>query len=165
MQTSKVDINVVADYIIIKAKGDDINTPLSNLKLQKLLYYVKVWDIVHNDSPLFDGKFQAWIHGPVNRVIFDRFKNIKTLYSEIEIDNLMYEDATTFLTKSQKNFIDSVLEVYMPYTGSQLESLSHNEAPWIEARKGYSNSQRCEVIIDEKLIKNFYSNLVSLDHV
>lgn len=156
------DINQVCDYVIFRLTGE-VNVPLNHLKLQKLLYYIQSWFLVYNKEaqPMFQGKFQAWIHGPVNRQIYNRFKNIKNMYSSINNDDII-ETNLEFpsLTNEDKDHIDTVLEVYAPYSDTQLERTTHVEEPWLEARNGYSSSQRCEVEIDETTMKRYYSDRV-----
>lgn len=60
-------IHDITDYIILRVKSEDRFASLINLKLQKLLYYVQAWSYGINKKPMFDGEFEAWIHGPVNR--------------------------------------------------------------------------------------------------
>lgn len=42
-----------------------LKSPITNLKLQKLLYYIQGSNIVLNKSPLFDNCIEAWKYGPV----------------------------------------------------------------------------------------------------
>lgn len=83
-------INDIADYVIRYANADDDNISLSNLQLQKLLYYIQAWSYGINGHPIFNGAFQAWVHGPANVDIFHRFKDTgKTLYSEITMKDIL----------------------------------------------------------------------------
>ena len=70
-------IHDITDYIILRVKSEDRFASLINLKLQKLLYYVQAWSYGINKKPMFDGEFEAWIHGPVNREIYNRFNSTK----------------------------------------------------------------------------------------
>jgi len=148
-------IDDVCDYIIYKTKTDEV-LPLNHLKLQKILYYIQAWHLAIYDSPLFEGKFQAWVHGPVNRQIYNRFKSSKYLYSEINLEDIINKNVS--LTEEKQLHINSVLETYMPYSGAELELISHRETPWINARKGYSDNQYCEIEIDENLVKRFFKD-------
>ena len=69
-------IHDITDYIILRVKSEDRFASLINLKLQKLLYYVQAWSYGINKKPMFDGEFEAWIHGPVNREIDLILQNI-----------------------------------------------------------------------------------------
>jgi len=55
--------NNVSDYLISFAHstGDVI----TNLKLQKLLFYSQAWYLALKDDYIFEEDFQAWVHGPV----------------------------------------------------------------------------------------------------
>ncbi len=150
------DINVVCDYTIFRLKSED-EYSCSNLKLQKLLYYIQAWHLAFYNEPLFDGKFQAWIHGPVNRDIYDRFKDSKSLYSEItkeDISNLNFDA----ILEEKKKHIDIVLETYAGLPGYELERMTHEEDPWVSARKGFTATQRCDVDIDEPLMAKYYKS-------
>ncbi|MGC4058203.1 MAG: DUF4065 domain-containing protein [Chitinophagaceae bacterium] len=150
------DVNAVCDYIIFRLKSED-NQPCNNLKLQKLLYYTQAWYLAFNSTPLFNGEFQAWIHGPVHRDIYDRFKDRKGLYSEMwlhDIQNANYYELATDI----KQHIDDVLEIYAGLDGSQLERLTHSEDPWIEARRGIPDTQRCENTINQNTMIKYYQS-------
>jgi len=148
----------VCDYIILKVTEE--KKSLNILKLQKLLYYVQAWHLALYKTPLFEGKFQAWVHGPVNREIYDRFSLKKMLYSDLSFRDIGKTFRVENLSKKAQNHINDVLEVYAKYTGSQLEEFTHRELPWIEARKGYNSIDRCEIEIDENLMRRYYSDLM-----
>lgn len=149
-------INDVCDYIIIKleAAGDFPSV----LKLQKLLYYVQAWHLAINKEPLFQGKFQAWIHGPVNREIYDRFSGSKMMYSSVS--NSDCNGGQDRLTEDERIAVDDVLDVYAKYSGSQLEEMTHKEDPWLNARGGVSPSQRCETEISEDDMRTYYGSRI-----
>lgn len=149
------DVNEICDYIIFNLKAED-PALLSNIKLQKLLYYVQAWHLAFYNKALFKGKFQAWIHGPVHREIFDRFRDSKYLYSEINFEDIINPKINEKLSDSEKAHINSILETYSPYSGVQLEDMSHNEDPWIITRNGYSSSARCEEEIDNEFLGNYF---------
>lgn len=150
------DINEVADYIIMQAKSEDKNSSLTNLKLQKILYYIQAWSYGIYQRPFFSNneEFQAWIHGPVNRTIYDRFESTKYLYSEIELTDL--RSTSINIDEEGKEFIDFILENYMKYSGSELESMTHKEMPWKLARKDLPPTERCENIITPESLIEFY---------
>ena len=52
----------VALYFI--KKGVDEKNPITNKKLQKLVYYSQAWSLVLNNEKLFNEKIEAWVHGP-----------------------------------------------------------------------------------------------------
>lgn len=153
-----IEINDLADYIITKlSEGGE---SLSNLKLQKLAYYCDAWHLAFKGEKLVDSDFQAWIHGPVSRELYDRFSSTKSLYSDISIENRS-EDFQLESVASVSGHIDTVLESYGKFSGAQLEEMTHRELPWIEARKGYRPSQRCENVLDNEVITKYYKSRLS----
>lgn len=156
-----MDIHDATDYIILKTTAE-AGVRLNLLKLQKLLYYVQAWHLAFYDKPLFAGQFQAWIHGPVNRELYDRYSSTKILYSEVAEQDIHPTFDLNRLSQQERIHIDTVLEVYAKCTGSQLEEMTRSEDPWIEARQGYEPNQRCEVYIREETIRNYYTRKKSL---
>lgn len=156
-----VNIHDVCDYVIKKTNADEA-MPLNNLKLQKLLYYIQAWHLAFYREKFFDGSFQAWVHGPVNREIYDRFNPTKYLYSDLSGKDIKDEDFLKRIDPEDQEHIDNVLDTYLKYTGAQLETLTHKELPWIAARKGYGKFQNCEVEIDNELIQAYYSSLIDV---
>ncbi|WNY25068.1 Panacea domain-containing protein [Methanolapillus millepedarum] len=63
------DILDVADWFLNKC-------PIQHKRLQKLCYYAVAWHYALLDTPLCKrDEFQAWVHGPVNPIIYAKYKN------------------------------------------------------------------------------------------
>jgi len=150
------DLHDVADYLIIKCTEGGVS--LNLLKLQKLLYYCQAWNLALGRGRLFEGGFQAWVHGPVNRSLYDRFSLTKSLYSPVCSRDVRQDFDGNRIIAPEKELIDAVLNVYGGYTGDQLESMTHNEEPWILARGGISPMDRCETTISEDVMGTFYKS-------
>lgn len=110
---------------------------ITNKKLQKLVYYAYSWHLVLNnesverlDMKLFENKFEAWVHGAVYPELYDKYKR----YGSGNIP--CYEDDLATFSEDELDVLNQVVEVYGGYTGNQLESICHQESPWIKAR-GY----------------------------
>lgn len=149
------NLHAVCDYIIRRVRTAE--TSLNLLKLQKLMYYVQAWSLAFYGTPLFVGRFQAWVHGPVNRELYDRFAATKYLYSDIEISDCRPDFSDEQLTSDARMHIDSVLDSYAGFTGDQLEQMTHQEKPWVDARKGFQPYERCERLIAEETMQSYYS--------
>lgn len=66
-----VNIHDVAKYIILRLLQN--GNSVSPLKLQKIMYYLQAWFLVYFNDPLFEEEPEAWVNGPVYRVIFDEY--------------------------------------------------------------------------------------------
>lgn len=149
----KKQINAVelAKYIIRKMyeKGQKIN----HLKLQKLLYYVQAWHLVYTNEPLINEDFEAWLHGPVLRKVWDYYKRYSIMFDELPCEEIK----DIGLTEEQKEIIDDVLDEYGSKSAYYLECLTHVEDPWKEARAKGENTP-----ISLDTMKNYYSRLIDV---
>lgn len=147
-------IDDITDYVISSVKSEDKTASLIHLKLQKLLYYIQAWSYGINKSPFFEGDFEAWIHGPVNRHIYNRFSLTKTLYSEINLEDRIKDNIA--IKEKDKEFLDFILENYVKFSGAELEKMTHSEQPWIKARGSLGMFERCDTIISPDDMKDYY---------
>lgn len=148
-------INDIADYILLKLNADE-DCYVVNLKLQKLLYYVQAWNFGKNHDAFIKGDFEAWIHGPANRELYDRFKDTKTLYSLIGKEDIQNKEVANSIDPEDSEFIDLILDNYASYNASDLERMTHKEDPWIIARKGYGPLDRCTNVISSESMIAYY---------
>lgn len=146
---AKYTANRVADTLIHLAREKNID--ISNLKLQKLLYYAEAWSLVIRDQSLFAEDFEAWVHGPVVPIVFRRFKP----YRWNEID----EEVTPVADKALAAHLLEVLRAYGHLTPNQLERLSHSEQPWKDARGNLDPIAASNEVISKQSMKEFYSTL------
>jgi uncharacterized phage-associated protein len=153
-----VDIDDVADFIIVKMNEASW---LNVLKLQKLLYYVQAWMLALNNIRCFEGTFQAWVHGPVNRDIYNRFKDGKSMYSRVRLSDTREEFGERQLPKDVVRHVSAVLEEYGDLSDDQLEEMTHEELPWMEARGDCSPRERCEAPISEVTMRDYYAARVA----
>lgn len=141
----------VADYIIhfLAEHGD----PVSNLKLQKLLYYSQAWYLALYNKPLFGERIEAWTHGPAIPPIYGEFK----AWSWKPIPPPKRVRA---LPKKIESHINEVLEVYGNFSAYQLERLTHQEDPWKNARVGLASDQPSHNVIRLEDMKKYYRALL-----
>ena len=55
----------VAKYILEK------RSPMTAMKLEKIIYYSQAWSLVWDSAPLFNEPIEAWMNGPVIPVLFN----------------------------------------------------------------------------------------------
>ena len=125
------------------------------LMLQKLLYFIQgVYSALYGE-PIFEEDCRAWIHGPVYLEVYDLFRNFK--YNPIDDARFaILEGKEDSLTEGEKQVIDLVVNTFGMYSGKALEKITHNEAPWLEARKGYGDSIPSNELLPKERIMNYY---------
>lgn len=63
----------ITNHIIAVCSNREAPIPVSNIKLQKLLYLVFGYYYIDRGEKLFDEPFEAWRYGPVVASVYDRF--------------------------------------------------------------------------------------------
>lgn len=143
-------IEAIALYII-NSKYD-----ITNLALQKILYYADAISMLKNKRELFDSNCQAWVHGPVYPIIYEKFKSFGR---EQIYDCDLNEEYMDYITEEDRNIIDYVLKNFAIYNGKILELSTHRERPWMEVREGYLEEENCHEVIDKKRISQYFETL------
>lgn len=128
------------------------------LMLQKLLYFVQgIYSALYN-QPMFMEDCRAWVHGPVYEEIYDLFKEFK--YNPIDDARFaIIGGSKDVLTIEEKDVIDIVLKTFGMYGGKTLERITHEEDPWIIARKGYDDDVPSHAIIPKESIKRYFETV------
>lgn len=148
---SKIDSVVLSNYIL------NHYGPMSHLKLQKLLYYCDAYHLAYFDEELVEDKFEAWVHGPVSKKVFDSLRDKSLLYADLCYAGKGEEDAAfDSLSSEQKNLITEVLVMLKSWTGLELEQATHEELPWLRARAGYDASSPCHVEISKEEMRVYH---------
>lgn len=138
----------VAKYILQKTG------PISAMKLQKLVYYSQAWNLVWEESPLFDERIEAWANGPVCPALYECHRG----QFIVSTNSFQLGDAKT-LNSSQMENIDKVLEVFGDKSAQWLSDLTHSESPWVDAREGCSPMERSSSEITHAAMHEYYSGL------
>ncbi len=121
---------------------------LSNLKLQKLLYYQQGYHLAMFNEPLFDERIEAWLYGPVVPVVYEKYKPHKA-------NGIPSEDySLTFATKEEEDLFNEVFDVYNAFSASKLIAMAHDEMPWKTTKVGNGNE------ISRDKITSFFKTLL-----
>ncbi|WP_257294897.1 Panacea domain-containing protein [Endozoicomonas sp. YOMI1] len=124
------DVFQVAAYFLNKANSDDPGDLISNLKLQKLVYYAQGFSLAIFDRALFTNTIEAWQHGPVVQELYHRFKNFGS--GAIETPD---EFNPVSLSADEQGLLDEVYDVYGQFSAWKLRNMTHDEPPWKDAAK------------------------------
>lgn len=126
------------------------------LALQKILYFIQGIYMVMFGEPLYEEDCMAWVHGPVYEEVYDLFKDFK--YNPVEDNRFaIFKERFEELSDQEKKVIDLVINSFGKYSGKVLETITHNESPWKEARTDYEPLQPSREIIDKNEIKKYFS--------
>ncbi|MDE7297289.1 MAG: DUF4065 domain-containing protein [Lachnospiraceae bacterium] len=138
-------INTVIQYLLNQC--EDI-TPLA---LQKALYYIQGFYYAFYKTFLFSEDCQAWVHGPVYKDIYFRYRD----YHFDPIEKTALFDANIF-SSGEKAIYDSVINNLCCYSGKVLEHFTHNENPWLATRGNLPITAPSDKIIKKSLIGDYF---------
>lgn len=154
----KYDVFQVAKWFLEKDS-------MTQKRLQKLCYYAEAWYFTLKGEKLTGTEFQAWVHGPVAPVIWQKYRAMYDfgLYmNDIEASTLKeYSDITD---PDDIELLELVWNTYGDKSGNTLEALTHTEDPWIKARNGCKNGEVCKNAISYDDMKNYYSSIYDGDY-
>lgn len=136
----------VAKYIINKCI--ELNRPISNLQLQKILYYVQgEYMKKNNGQALFNDDIEAWQYGPVVPNVYYKFNIFSS--GKIDTQQTMNEP----IRKDDYKDIDSIIECKSKLSPWELVKSTHSELPW---KKNYELGKNC--LISKEDLKTFFMN-------
>ncbi|HEX3465782.1 MAG TPA: type II toxin-antitoxin system antitoxin SocA domain-containing protein [Candidatus Elarobacter sp.] len=127
---------------------------MSATKLQKLVYYCQAWSLVWDDRPLFDDEIQAWANGPVIPVLYRAHRGQSIISTVGGNADAIARDPIASET------VDSVLAYYGDKTPLWLSDLTHEEAPWTQARGELPAGAWSDHVISNEAMRSYYSSLV-----
>lgn len=142
MDEKKITPKQVAVYFL-RLSRPELGDILSNLKLQKLVYYAQGFHLAMLDKPLFEEDFRAWQYGPVVESLYGDYKE----YSGGAVPVPDAPDSMVF-NKIQQDLLNEIHEVYGKYSAWRLSEMTHEEGPW----KSTNNMG----VIDKMALKDYF---------
>ncbi|MFC2018724.1 Panacea domain-containing protein [Chloroflexota bacterium] len=113
----------VARYFL-SLTDEDAGELISNLKLQKLLYYAQGFHLAIFDEPLFTEPLEAWAHGPVVPEVYRHFRDYGSDPIQPEEFDADGPDGET------QEFLDEIYSIFGQYSAWKLREMTHDEPPW-----------------------------------
>ncbi len=124
---------------------------MTHKKLQKLCYYAQVWHLaLLEGKKLFDDDIEAWVHGPVIPELYREYSH----YGWTKIPQKEFNEE--LLAPEDLDVLYSVYETYKELSGDELEILTHNEAPWQNARGNLAPYEPCKNNISLEDMRSYY---------
>lgn len=140
---SAVDI---AFYFILKSKEE--SKPISNLKLQKLVYLAHGLYIANHNQSLLNEKIECWPYGPVISVLYHKFK----MYGMTDIPLAAVTHDLPEFKPEVKEALDFTWKITKNVDAIQLSNWTHKlDSPWT-----YASENNLSEVPNDK-IKEYFS--------
>lgn len=132
----------VAQYII--NRSIETGSPVTNLKLQKVLYYTQAAFLVEYGEPCFEESIEHWRHGPVVPKVYSEYKGYvdkKILDAQDECLEVFVDSNGNLAAKrlefNRNNFyeedielMNTVIDSYQNVEPWEMVDKTHEELPW-----------------------------------
>ena len=142
----------IARKLLLTAKRDSViegqGELMSNMKLQKMLYYEQGFHLAVFGTPLFEENIEAWMYGPVVPAVYEVYKD----YGYNGIDPGKVEEVS--LSDRKQALFDEVYKVYGAYSAIGLMNMTHRESPWANTPAGVGS-----VISRDKMVEFFRTRI------
>ena len=133
---------ILYNDMVVTDNGGDL---ISNLKLQKLLYYAQGCFLAVKGRRLFADPLVAWQHGPVVADVYHYYKSNGA--NGIQFDESDTIDMSEF-DDEENELLKQVYEVFGQYSAWKLRNMTHQETPWKETKNGE--------VISTEIIKEYF---------
>lgn len=150
-------INIARYVIQENAKTE----PITNLKLQKILYYIQGYSYRKLGDAAFGDPIYRWPYGPVVPTVYFAY-NSNRANKIYEMDDSEAEPIKAIRAyDGMKKLIDEINGACRKKTATQLVSMTHKERPWLETPDSKE--------ISEETIRSFFEsndplNICGLEH-
>jgi uncharacterized phage-associated protein len=138
----------IAEFFVASVDRDSGDV-MTHLKLQKLLYYAQGFHLaMQSGQPLFPESLVAWTHGPVVPQVYFKYR----LCGRHPIDPPDGFEPNDFPPEVIE-IVKEVNSLYGQFTASKLETMTHEEPPWIKTQSRHT--------ISHDLLVHYFSRLVN----
>ena len=119
------NVNDIANTLLRYAENTEGGDLMSNMKLQKMLYYQQGFHLAMFGTPLFDDDLEAWMYGPVVPAVYEAYKSHGREGIPADPDKCFSFDDT-----KEAALFDEVYKVYGKFSAIGLMNMTHDENPW-----------------------------------
>lgn len=139
----------IAHKILVRASNCEEGELISNMKLQKLLYYMQGFHIAVFEEKLFEDEIEAWLYGPVVPAVYEKYSSFGSNLIQPE------EKEVIALEKKEERLFEQVFNIYNQYSAIGLMNLTHSESPWKNTSTGKGS------IISADKLKTYFKTRIN----
>jgi uncharacterized phage-associated protein len=129
-----IDVRALANVILDRA--EEKGCEITNMALNKVIYFVHCDYLLENREGLVGAKIEAWQHGPVFREVYHEFKKwsdspIRSRATKVDPTSGEVVTAHAHFGVSEGVYINTLIDRYIHFSAAQLRAISHREGgPW-----------------------------------
>tara|TARA_B000000565_G_C23782479_1_gene376508 strand:+ start:5879 stop:6889 length:1011 start_codon:yes stop_codon:yes gene_type:complete len=125
-----IPVERIAAYLLTKTQEkEEDEAQMTNLSLQKTLYFAQTCRMQLAGKPLFEAPIACWTYGPVVMDVYHNYKHFNK--SPIKLPESDYEKLDGEQHEEIRKFLDVVWEVTQKYSPLTLKDITHQDkCPW-----------------------------------
>ena len=153
---------IVNSYYIIYYFNQN-GKKITNLKLQKLLYFLEAIYLIQNldEKSLFNDDFYAWNFGPVSDVLYKRFKDYQNMDIQLNENDIGIAES---MGNENKKYIEILFQLLGDMTAYQLVTLSHlPSSPWAKLNQKYNGNIDKNIQISKIETRDWFATLIGIE--
>lgn len=146
-----VTVYNVADFFIDLAQGNE-NDTITNMRVNKLVYYAQAWFLARHNAPLFNEEIEAWEYGPVVPALYQKYKG----YGKNNIEYVSDDYSTSIFSEEEIETLKDVSIYYGKFSTTELVNKTHQEgSPWYMV---ITTKNRKNNVIAKELLREYYQS-------
>lgn len=148
------NVNDISNFFIDLALKSE-NDLMTNLRLNKLLYFAQAMSLVKTNTPIYNDEIEAWAYGPVVPQIYNKYKK----YGRKDIDEIDEKYTSDVFSPNELDILFDTVNAYDKYSTGELVRLTHIKgSPW-----DIAFNVKNDKIISKDDIKNYYEKNIVID--
>jgi uncharacterized phage-associated protein len=156
------DVRAIANVVL--DRSDRQGAAVTNLSLNKVLYFVHGYFLAHFGKPLIREQPEAWEWGPVYREIYRQFRDferepITTRTKRLDFGSGRMVPFDDKPSEIELQYLIPVVDFYVKMPAWKLVELSHLPgSPW-EKTWNHSSPSNPGMIIPDEMIESYFKSL------
>lgn len=157
------DVREIANFVLDAAEAEGLG--ISNLSINKIVYFLHASFLVQFDRPLVTAKIEAWNYGPVFRELYREFKSfenqpINRRAHRISPETGQRELCSYHFPVDENEFLERLTQKYVRFSAGTLVSMSHERGgPWDQVWN-HDKAVNASMSISNDIIRNWYAGAV-----
>lgn len=153
------DVRAIANFILDQGEVDAV--PISNLSLNKILYFLHGHYLATTGQPLVDEPFEAWEYGPVQREVYAQFRTfddrpITSRAMAIDFTTGHKSVVSQAIDSAHLDLLISVSRFYSRMPAGKLVEISHSAGgPW-DKTWNHDKVSNPGMLISNQLIRDYF---------
>jgi len=156
------DVKSICSHLVNLSLREDIS--ISNISLQKILYFSQGFYLAENAHPLFKDKIFAWEYGPVVKSVYHDFKHFGN-NAIADLNKISFILGRDFLSKEKmmpaevRSFTKDMWDLFKNYAPFELVEFTHIEgSPWYQIFQKYNGNLPKDIEIPQKDMETYFRN-------